>query len=487
MRKTDEATAPAQKGRRARRRRRTWGMRLLLAGCLILCMLAAGAAYSFTRINETLGTITNDPYKLPDEPATQQAYEKKKPISVLIIGTDTRKLGGMLNTDVLILTVVDPDAQRVTMVSLPRDTRVQMPGYPGYHKINSVFAAGESVRIRAEQRGEPVTENGVSLLKKTVEAMMGIPVQHYVLFDFEGFTAVIDKLGGVEVTVDRDLVYELPQGGVYKRLKKGRQVLNGEQALGFVRHRVDRRGHAYDSSDFDRNRRQQEVIRAVADKVTSMNGLRNAFAILETAGQHIKTDLSKEQITGLALDFTSFSSERIVSLDNGAVWDSRLLYTLWPKEKMDQVRSALQSAMKVTSGATLSEAAVAEYARAEQKKTTAPSKQTAGNGKTGASKQAGKTGQSAAGSTPAHNGGKSKPADSGDVSAGKGRTDNSPADIPASGGTGGQQSSPPPSTSPEAEQPPANLPPPDIIAPPSFDPLPAGAAGKEEGSGAVIH
>lgn len=487
MRKTDEATAPAQKGRRARRSRRTWGMRLLLAGCLFVCLLAAGAAYSFTRINDTLGTITDDPYKLPDQPAAQQAYEKKKPLSVLIVGTDTRKQEGMLNTDVLILAVVDPGAQQVTMVSLPRDTRVQMPGYPGYHKINSVFAAGESARIRAEQRGETVTENGVSLLKKTVEAMVGIPVQHYILFDFEGFTAVIDKLGGVEVTVDRDLVYELPQGGVYKRLKKGRQVLNGEQALGFVRHRVDRRGHAYDSSDFDRNRRQQDVIKAVADKVTSMDGLTNAFAILETAGQHVKTDLSKEQITGLALDFAGFSPERMVSLDNGALWDSRLLYTLWPKEKMDHVRSALQSAMGVKTGATLSEAAVAEYARAERKEPAAASKQTAGNGAAGAPKQTGGTGQTAAGSTPALSGGKSKPAASGDESAGGGRTGGSPADSPASGGTGGQQSPPQPKNSPEAPQPPANLPPPDIIAPPSFEPLPAEAAGKEESGGAVLH
>jgi polyisoprenyl-teichoic acid--peptidoglycan teichoic acid transferase len=500
MRKTDGATAPAQKGRRARRGRRTWRMRLLLAGCLFVCLLAAGAAYSLTRINDTLRTVTDDPYKLPNQPASQQVYEKKKPISVLIIGTDTRKQEGMLNTDVLLLAVAEPGTQKVTMVSLPRDTRVQMPGYPGYHKINSVFAAGEGVRLRAEQRGETVTENGISLLKKTVEAMVGIPVQHYILLDFEGFTAVIDKLGGVEVTVDRDLVYELPQGGVYKRLKKGRQVLNGEQALGYVRHRLDRRGHAYDSSDFDRNRRQQDVIKAVADKVTSVDGLKNAFAILETAGKHVKTDLSKEQITGLALDFASFSPERMVSLDNGALWDSRLSYTLWPKEKMDLVRSALQSALGVKTGGTLSDAAVAEYAQAERKAPAAARRQTAGNGPAGDPRQSGATHQTDAPSRPVFNGDQSRPAASGKESAAGAqstRTDGSPADGPTSGRTGPEagghrtgtvgQETPPQPNGKADQQPPADMPPPDILAPPSFEPQPSAAGGEAEGSGAGLH
>jgi hypothetical protein len=337
-------------------------------------------------------------------------------------------------------------------------------------------------------------------LKKTVEAMVGIPVQHYILFDFEGFTAVIDKLGGVEVTVDRDLVYELPQGGVYKRLEKGRQLLNGEQALGYVRHRLDRRGHAYDSSDFDRNRRQQDVIKAVADKVTSVDGLKNAFAILETAGKHVKTDLSKEQITGLALDFASFSPERMVSLDNGALWDSRLSYTLWPKEKMDHVRSALQSALGVKTGGTLSEAAVAEYAQAERKATTAANKQTAGNGPAGAPRQSGANHQTDAASKPAISGDQSRSAASGKESAAGAQsasTDGSPADRPTSGGTGpeagglrtgtgGQQTTPQPNGT-AAPQPPANLPPPDILAPPSFESLPSEAGGVTEGSGAVLH
>nr|WP_302053630.1 LCP family protein [Brevibacillus parabrevis] len=277
----------------------------------------------------------------------------------------------MLNTDVLVVAVANPVTKKVTMVSLPRDTRVEIPGYPGYHKINEVFALGEGQKKLAESKGQPVTENGMTMLKKTLEHMFGISVGHYVQLDFEGFTAAVDKLGGVKVDVDRDLVYELPKQGVYRNLKKGTQVLNGEQALGFVRHRIDRRGSAYNSSDFDRNRRQQQVIRAVADKMISMDGVTRLTSVMETVGQHIKTDLSKDQIKGMAMDFGTISSDNIVSLENGAIWSSP--YSLWPRENMQAVRSTLQKELGVAESTNqLSNASVAEVAKIEMKTETRP-------------------------------------------------------------------------------------------------------------------
>ncbi|KQL44153.1 hypothetical protein AN963_22245 [Brevibacillus choshinensis] len=367
--KMEKPQAPSnQASKKKRRGRRSKKMYVLLASCLFLCLLAVGVGFALSEVDETLDIVTDDPYKLPDQPKVEQPYEQKKSLSFVIVGLDTRKNIGMLNTDVLVVAVANPVTQKLTMVSLPRDTRVQIPGYPGYHKINEVFALGEDIKKRAESKGQPVTENGMTLLKKTLEHMLGVSVGHYVQLDFEGFTAVIDKLGGVKVDVDKDLVYELPQEGVYRNLKKGSQVLNGEQALGFVRHRLDKRGSAYNSSDFDRNRRQQQVIKAVADKVTSVDGIGSLTAVLETVGKHIRTDLSKEQIKGLAMDFGTISSGNMISLDNGAVWSSP--YSLWPREKMEAVRTSLQTELGVTeviANADLSDAAIAEVAKAEIK------------------------------------------------------------------------------------------------------------------------
>lgn len=353
---------------------------LLLAISLFFCLLIVGVGLALSQMDKTLEVVTDDPYKLPDQPAVVVPYEGKKALSFVIVGVDTRKNIGMLNTDVLIVAVANPETQKLTMVSLPRDTRVEMPGYPGYHKVNEVFALGENIRRDAENKGKPVTENGMTLLKKTLESMLGIPIEHYVQLDFEGFTAVIDNLGGIKVDVDRDLVYELPQEGVYRNLKKGLQVLNGEQALGFVRHRLDKRGDAYNSSDFDRNRRQQQVIRAVVDKVVSINGISNLTTVLDTFSKHIRTDLSADQIKGLALDFATISSEKMVSLDNGAVWKSP--YSMWPQKNMQDVRNTLKAEMsannKLLTTKKLSDAAVVELAKFEPqtKPTVAPKKPT---------------------------------------------------------------------------------------------------------------
>lgn len=378
MEKKPAQPTPKTKQKKRGKRGKKWYF--LLAISVFFCLLIVGVGLALSQMDKTLEVVTDDPYKLPDQPAVVVPYEGKKALSFVIVGVDTRKNIGMLNTDVLVVAVANPETQKLTMVSLPRDTRVEMPGYPGYHKVNEVFALGENIRRDAENKGKPVTENGMTLLKKTLEGMLGIPIEHYVQLDFEGFTAVIDNLGGIKVDVDRDLVYELPQEGVYRNLKKGLQVLNGEQALGFVRHRLDKRGEAYNSSDFDRNRRQQQVIRAVVDKVVSIDGISKLTTVLDTFGKHIRTDLSAEQIKGLALDFATISSEKMVSLDNGAVWKSP--YSMWPQKNMQDVRNTLKAEMATNNlqltANRLSDAAIVELAKFEPqtKPTVAPKKPT---------------------------------------------------------------------------------------------------------------
>lgn len=373
VQKRTATPSPASGKRKTKRGKRGARLYVMLGIALFFFTVTVAAGFILNEMNKTLEVVTDDPYKLPDVKPISREYTEKEPISFVIVGVDTRANIGMLNTDVLIVAVADPETKKLTMVSLPRDTRVEMPGYPGYHKVNEVFALGENIRHSAESKGQPVTENGMTLLKKTLEQMLGIPVEHYVLLDFEGFTSVIDTLGGVSVEVDRDLVYELPQQGVYRTLKKGQQVLNGEQALGFVRHRIDRRGDAYNSSDFDRNRRQQQVIRAVADKAVSIDGLSKMTQLLETMGNHIRTDLSPEQIKGLAFDFSGISSQQMVSLDNGAVWKSP--YSLWPQKNMQEVRASLHAEMDgkpLAATRKLSDAAVLEIAQIQ-----APARSTA--------------------------------------------------------------------------------------------------------------
>lgn len=341
-----------QPNRHLRYKKKKKRRRILVATafCFFLfCAVAAGAVW--WKLENTLNAIVEEPSALE---ASEEVEERKtynqEPISLVLIGTDGRANLGLSNTDVIIVAALNPQTKSVTMMPIPRDTGVKIPGYSGYHKINSVFARGESARRSAERNNRPVKETGPSLLKKTIEEALGIPIHHYVLTDFEGFQKVVDEVGGVEVEVDKSMRYHDPTDGTRIHLDPGRQVLNGEQALGFVRHRLDNRGSRYYSSDFDRGVRQQMVIKSLVDKMKSFTGIASFFNVLDVAGEHIRTDLSKEQIRGLILDFRSIGSENIVALDSGGYWDPASSHTIIPRENLEQIQLAFQKEMGIEGG-----------------------------------------------------------------------------------------------------------------------------------------
>lgn len=342
--KTRASAARTKKTGRSRKIRR-WIFALSLF-TLLLVGGVAGAVY--WKIDDALNTVTkpNDNFSSPVSQVTNTSYEPSKPMSFVILGSDNRVETGSMNTDVMIVAVANPETKKVTMVSIPRDTRVKIPGYRDYHKINSVFANGEAERRKAERNNQIPTEDGISLTKKTLNEILGIPIDHYVAIDFDGFKAVIDELGGVEVNVDRKLVYDDPTDDTHINLSPGLQILNGEQALGYVRHRHDNRGTKYYSSDYDRNRRQQEVIKAIVDKAGSLEGLTKVFTVMDVGAKHIHTDFSKDQIKGLAYDFKGFNSSTVTTLENGAYWSGG--YTYLEKDKLESVRSSLQAEMGVS-------------------------------------------------------------------------------------------------------------------------------------------
>ncbi|MGB9588356.1 MAG: LCP family protein, partial [Armatimonadota bacterium] len=184
-------------------------------------------------------------------------------------------------TDTMMLVHVDFRDQSADILSLPRDTLVHIPGYRGKRRISYANALG-----------------GPQLAVDTVADFLGVRAEYYVLVNFKGFEKAIDAIGGLEVTVDKRLDYDDNWGDLHIHLKPGRQVLNGEQAMGFVRYRQSKDGDM--ESDFVRISRQQELLRAIKAKLSSPGVLFKVPSVLDTIKNDVEGNLTSAQMLCLA-------------------------------------------------------------------------------------------------------------------------------------------------------------------------------------------
>lgn len=223
--------------------------------------------------------------------------EDSERINILLLGAAGEKKPGGNLTDTVMIMSVDVKNKKVALFSLPRDLYVQIPastrgddrsstrGGPDtqtYTKINSLYPIGI-------KEGE-----GINLIKKAVEEITGIDLNYYLAIDFEGFKKIIDHIGGVNITSERDIYDTRYPGPNYSyetfSLSKGFHLLDGETALKYVRQR-----HGDPEGDFGRAKRQQQVIQAVKNKLFSVQTFLNVVTlnnILDTLGESIRTDIT---------------------------------------------------------------------------------------------------------------------------------------------------------------------------------------------------
>jgi LCP family protein required for cell wall assembly len=211
-------------------------------------------------------------------------------INILLMGTDARVGEDISRTDAMILVHLDPRSNHVGMLSFPRDLWVSLPGY-GKNKINAAYPTGE------KQIGAGY---GPALAKETVAKLTGLPVQRFVLINFDGFKTLIDRLGGVYIDVPKAIDDPKYPTDDFRTIKihfdVGRQLMDGETALIYSRTR-----HA--DSDFGRNQRQQQVLMAIFDRIREQ-GLLTQLTSLDTytdaLRDYVRTDLSRSEMLQLA-------------------------------------------------------------------------------------------------------------------------------------------------------------------------------------------
>jgi LCP family protein required for cell wall assembly len=220
-----------------------------------------------------------------------QPWDGATRVNVLVMGLDYRdwEAGeGAPRTDTMILFSIDPLTKTAGILSIPRDLWVNLPGFEDPDRINVAYRFGETYELPG---------GGPELAMKTVEGLLGLSIDYYALIEFSSFEKFIDELGGIEIKVDKKIAVT-PIGGHVTNLKKGEHLLPGNMALAYARARNSEGG------DFDRARRQQQVILSIRERILDWNLLptlvTRAPAIYEEISAGIHTNLTLEQAVQLA-------------------------------------------------------------------------------------------------------------------------------------------------------------------------------------------
>jgi LCP family protein required for cell wall assembly len=233
---------------------------------------------------------------IPDQ-NLPQPWDGASRVNVLVMGLDTAVATdaegkiipsspdrtGPPHSDTMIVLTLDPRTKTAGMVSIPRDLWVNIPGY-GYSRINTAYANGVNDKL---------VGGGPGLAMKTVEQLLGIPIQYYAQVEFWAFSKFIDDIGKIQVFVPKKIFIDpIGPGGDDWMLSAGWHWLNGSRALAYVRNRHTANG------DTDRSQRQQDVIIAIRNRIISPDN----FPTLVSAAPYLYNDIREGIDTNLTFD-----------------------------------------------------------------------------------------------------------------------------------------------------------------------------------------
>jgi LCP family protein required for cell wall assembly len=301
---------------RARRQRKPWTAWRIVRWTLFVVLLAALSigGYVAVHVYNNYKRIVSDSAatkgadKVLDQPEQSQAGASVPPATILVLGYDHRAADGNApsRSDTLMLVHVDPKGKWLTMLSLPRDLGVEIPGY-GLNKLNAAYSFG-----------------GAPLAIETIKHLLGVHINYIVALNFRGFVQTVDAFHGVYLDVDQRYFHVSGLGGEAwssVNLLPGYRLLNGAQALSYARYR-------HTDSDIYRLARQQAFVREFKRRVGVLSSVQNVLHLTDIMGENVRVRGATGHTPGLntlanyARLLTSIPRSRILQLrivgDQGA-------------------------------------------------------------------------------------------------------------------------------------------------------------------------
>ena len=275
-------TNPSYTAASSKRAGRGKKIALCVVAAVLVAVIGAGTAFALyiNSINDQLnrGTKTQEELDaITDALAPKVSSNFTEPFYMMLIGSDRREDGSVegARSDTNIVVRVDPTQNLVTMVSIPRDTCIEIDGY-GQNKFNAAYNFG-----------------GAAGTIREASELCNVEISHYAEVNFEELVALVDAVGGVDVEVDERI--DDPDAGSIV-IEEGTQHLDGEAALTFAR------SHQYVDGDFTRTANQRKLIGALIDKVVTLP-ITDLPGVIQSAAQCVTTDLSVSDIVALAEQF----------------------------------------------------------------------------------------------------------------------------------------------------------------------------------------
>jgi LCP family protein required for cell wall assembly len=309
--------------RRMRRRRR-----LAVSVLVLVAILVAGAVSAFAYVRGLEKKINRVTLEDPELASMLQENVEPPgdPFYILLMGSDRRPGEKWARSDTLIVARIDPKARKIQMISIPRDTRVMIPGRH-LDKINAAPSWG-----------------GPKLAIQTVKEFTGLPISHYLSIDFQGFQSVVNAIGGVWFDV-KERMYDADAPAWSRKnavVEKGYQKLDGFHALVLVRSR-----HQYADGDFSRMRNQQAFLKAFAKQALDFKNVFSAPAIIQALSDNLDTDMTTSEMVSLVQQFKGLNDgdiEAVTMPGSGAFIDG-LSYVVANESKFDAMLARMRKGL----------------------------------------------------------------------------------------------------------------------------------------------
>lgn len=247
----------------------------------VICVITIENTILLDKINVAADDGSGGFFKFSRKKKDFQVPFSPRRQNILLLGVDSNGDGADLwegtRSDTIMVVNVDPRTRTIKAISIPRDSKVFLPDNKGVSKINSAHALG-----------------GVNLVKKTLKETFGIKIDHYIIVHDEAVEHIVDALGGVPIYVEKPMKYHDWAGHLHIDLNKGANVLNGKQAIGYLRYRKDGLG------DIGRTQRQQWFLKSFLEKMKSPEIITKIPEVLNICKTYIKTDMSIYELSQYA-------------------------------------------------------------------------------------------------------------------------------------------------------------------------------------------